>query len=392
MIWGDAKAAAPAPPDASEISRWKKSIALVNRFAPPDAAPTAVALARLGALLTARLPTVNLRLVGAGRTYAGGGARNETPWRRAATSWRDGAALAATAAADDVVISLTDPPFLAAHLARRLGAASLWVEWTMDLYPEALAAAAGLSPRPIRLPGLRRPDLRLCLGPEQAAFLAAGGGQPIPQLILPAGVGDPPAGRLAPPPEQRRLVHLVYAGNLGRAHWAGALPSLARACDPAQFRLTVAAYGKQAATTREALAGFPHVEWREAPLSEEELNAADAHVVSLKENWTHVSVPSKAVSALRRGRPILFFGSARSDAWRWAQADGKQDAGLRVDPHPAAAAAALTDALKRLAAPGQLAALTERAAAAGRRLRDAEEKAADALAERLARHIADRSP
>lgn len=384
-----------------------KSIALVNRFAPADAAgdapgdapgdagaaslaqastamaPTAMALARLAALLTARLSAVDLRIVGAGRTYGGGGARNESFWRRATASWRDGAALAATAADCDTVISLTDPPFLGFHLARRLRAESLWVEWTMDLYPEALAAAAGLPPRPARLPGLRRPDLRLCLGPEQAAFLAADGGTPIPQLILPAGGGDPPARPLAPP---QGLIHLVYAGNLGRAHWAGALPLLAQACDPARFRLTVAAYGVQASATRHALAAFPHVDWRETPLSEDELNAAHVHVVSLKENWTHVCVPSKAVSALRRGRPILFFGSARSDAWGWAQADGGRDAGLRVDPQTAASA--LPGVLRRLAAPAQLAALTDQAAKAGLRLRDAEAQAADALAERLTFHTA----
>lgn len=360
-----------------------KSVAMVNRFAPPDAAPTAVALARLAALLKARLPTINLRVVGAERAYGGAGARNESPWRRATASWRDGATLAAAAAAHDAVISLTDPPLLACRLARRLKAETLWIEWTMDLYPEALAAAAGLSPRPSRFPGLRRPDLRLCLGPEQAAFLAADGGPPIRQLILPAGVCDPPANSLSPPPSG--LVHLAYAGNLGRAHWADALPSLARACDPARFRLTIAAYGKQAATTRKALAAFPHVDWRETPLSETELNAAHVHIVSLKENWTHVCVPSKAVSALSRGRPILFFGSARSDVWRWAQTDGAQSAGLRIAPLAKAASAMLPDALAQLATPVRLAALTEQAAKAASQLRDAEEKTVDALADRLRR-------
>lgn len=53
------------------------SVALVNRFMPPDGAPTAAALARLAALLAARAPALDLRMIGTGRAYAGGGAVGE---------------------------------------------------------------------------------------------------------------------------------------------------------------------------------------------------------------------------------------------------------------------------------------------------------------------------
>lgn len=365
------------------------AVALVNRFTAPGGGPTAAALARLAGLLIARLPGFDLRVIGADRLYVGAGAKGENSFfQRIVGSWRDAARLTAEAVGHGAVVSLTDPPFLSSRLARRLGAETFWIEWTMDLYPQALAAVLGVSPRYASLLRsrrsirLRRPDLRLCLGAGQAAFLAAGEPAPIPHLILPAGVCEaspPPLASSAP----HEPVRLVYAGNLGRAHWVDALPLLARFCNPARFHLTVAAYGRGAAAARQALAGFSHVEWRDNPLTEADLNAAHAHIVSLKENWTHVSVPSKAVSALCRGRPVLFFGSAQSDAWRWAEG-----AGLRFDPHLQTAAAALPYAMARLAEPSQLATLTERAAKAGERLRRTEALAVDELAALLARDLA----
>jgi hypothetical protein len=71
----------------------------------------------------------------------------------------------------DVVLSCTDPPLLPWWLGARLPADRHWVEWSMDLYPDAVAAALG-------------------------------------------------------------LVTLVYAGNLGRAHPVAALEWLASALDP----------------------------------------------------------------------------------------------------------------------------------------------------------------
>lgn len=359
------------------------SVALVNRFAPPDAAPTATALARLATLLRARTPTLSLQMIATKRTYAGGGAAGEDLVRRAVASWRDGRRLAEAAAPHAAVLSLTDPPLLARHLARRLPPETLWLEWVMDLHPAALWAALGLRPRrlfPGRSSG-RRPDLRLFLGPRQAAFAVRVEKPDVqaraPHLILPAGLCERPA-RPAAPYAAREPVRLAYAGNLGRAHWDDALPLLAAAADPQRFRLTVAAYGARAAAVRRRLAGFPHVEWRDRPLEQAEFDAAHVHVVSLKENWTHVCAPSKAVSALCRGRPVLFFGAAASDVWGWA--DG---AGLRLDPNRGAAVHGLPGVLAQLAAPDQLAELTARAWMAGDRLRAAEADAVDALAVRL---------
>jgi len=51
-------------------------------------------------------------------------------------------------------------------------------------------------------------------------------------------------------------------------------------------------------------------------ISEVELATIDIHVVSLNDKWTHICVPSKAISAIQKGRPVLFLGSDRSDTWQ----------------------------------------------------------------------------
>src|SRR5690606_23624403 len=48
----------------------------------------------------------------------------------------------------------------------------------------------------------------------------------------------------------------------------------------------------------------------------------DIHLVTLRTSWTHIAVPSKAVSAVSLGCPILFCGSPESDNWYLLQKAG----------------------------------------------------------------------
>ena len=48
----------------------------------------------------------------------------------------------------------------------------------------------------------------------------------------------------------------------------------------------------------------------------------DVHVVSLKSEWDHICVPSKAVSAISEGSAILFNCSEKNDNWRLLQKAG----------------------------------------------------------------------
>jgi glycosyltransferase involved in cell wall biosynthesis len=47
------------------------------------------------------------------------------------------------------------------------------------------------------------------------------------------------------------------------------------------------------------------------------LSAADIHIVTLREEWTGIVVPSKFFGDLSLGRPVLFCGSPDSDIAHW---------------------------------------------------------------------------
>ena len=50
-----------------------------------------------------------------------------------------------------------------------------------------------------------------------------------------------------------------------------------------------------------------------------QLNFIDVHLVSLLSKYTHLMIPSKAVSAVAAGGAILFCGSEESDNWDMLQ-------------------------------------------------------------------------
>jgi hypothetical protein len=53
-----------------------------------------------------------------------------------------------------------------------------------------------------------------------------------------------------------------------------------------------------------------------------ELHFIDIHLVTLLNTWTHVAVPSKAVSSICSGSTILFCGNKESDNWYLLQNAG----------------------------------------------------------------------
>jgi hypothetical protein len=233
-----------------------------------------------------------------------------------------------------LAISLTDPPFLplaVGTLAQLRGVP--WFEWSMDVYPEAFAAlnhplgkiAAWL------LKGWRRwvrPTGLICLGPAQAEWLCRQRGFSGPVFLLPAGI-------LAATPKavsKDQEVRVVYAGNLGPLHPVSALIRLVQhsAVRFPRLRWVLAVTGSQAGSLRAALAHYPAVIWAETPLSWSTLAEMEIHCAGLRLAATHLCVPSKAVSALSLGRPLLWLGAAESDIWSWATG-GPEPAGWRID-------------------------------------------------------------
>ena len=312
-------------------------IAILNRFAPPDGAPTAAAAAELARDLAAALPRAEITLYASSASYgpAPAAGPNDLPTRRIASFYAgrwpparliaslfEGWALARRAAREaDLVISLTDPPLLslwAGPACRRWN--RRWIEWTLDRYPEFFAAAGLVSERhPLyrwlarRDAGLR-PDAVIGLGAGHLAHLAARRGPLPPSVILPVGLAPSRSGDPRPSDPDEPLT-LVYAGNLGEAHDPAALAAIVGRADPARFRFAFAVSGRHAAGLRRILAGHPAVSWHDR-LTTADLTDAAAHLVSLSGRATHLSVPSKAVTAVSLGRPFLFAGSAEADTWQ----------------------------------------------------------------------------
>jgi len=337
-----------------------KRVAIVNRFFPPDPAVTGESARELADFLKTRFPGIDVRILATKAKYAGGREvaacshhhvdRLGTYYSgtnkafRLASSIYDGIRLAWTATREaDLVISLTDPPLLGLWLCllvqwRR----THWIEWTMDLYPEAFVAADLLSPSNVLFLAMRRllsrfrPAQLICLGVRQHAFVQQARGARIPAAILPCGILDVEPGPL-PDWRSRHSDKLIiaYAGNLGEAHSLDVVEQLILRADHKRMTFLLALYGARAQELRQRLRNVPGVEWREH-LTTRELAHVDVHLVSLTRKWTHICVPSKAVSAVSAGRPLIYAGVPDGDNWNLLSEAGwlipeRHDGGYSVD-------------------------------------------------------------
>lgn len=371
-------------------------VVILNRYYPPDLSPTGQAAQRLAEALVGAGFHVTVVATDAAYSHGAGvdianpsvdilrlrsfyDGRN--PILRLASSLIDGWRMMRTAVRRaDAIVALTDPPLLvfwAGRMARRRSIP--WIEWTMDLFPEAFAAA-GLAPKanPVSrwlIEDFRRhlPWFRICLGVEQRDFVNATRGA-VPAVIWPYGATG--ATRSAAAPSGR--VPIVYAGNLGEAHDPAFVVRLVELADPARFVFWLAPRGARAGELRAALKDKPHVQFFDR-LDDEQFASSAAHIVSLRPEWTHICVPSKAVGAVSAGKPIIFGGHPQSDNWVMLGGAGWL-VPSRDGSYPDSA---IRDALAAIADESSLAARTAAAAVEGARLRAQEHRAIGEIVDRL---------
>ncbi len=220
------------------------------------------------------------------------------------------------------LVIMTSPPMLPFWASLLVRKTPYWL-WAMDLFPEGFAAEGKVSPTNpvyrwvIRQTYRNAPERLIALGPRQAAHILAKYSHEIPTTVLPCGVlmhqnRDP--NRPNWHTENDELIYLGYAGNLGQAHSAAFLKSIILNLDPTRFRLILVLYGTKAdeilalAKGREGIICLPTI-----PRSQ--LHYLDIQLVSLLPEWTHIAVPSKAMSAIGSGSPILFCGNSDSDSY-----------------------------------------------------------------------------
>lgn len=219
------------------------------------------------------------------------------------------------------LLIMTSPPMLPFWASLLLHKRTYWL-WAMDLFPEGFMAEGKVSPQNpvyrwiIRQTYRHAPRRLIALGPEQARHLMAQYNQPVPTIILPCGVlmhqpHDPNR------PDWRAddgMIYLGYAGNVGQAHSAEFLKSVILHLDPTRFRLVLALYGAKADEIWTVSAGRTGI-IRLPTIPRSQLGYLDVQLVSLLPEWTHIAVPSKAMSAVGAGSPILFCGDPNSDSY-----------------------------------------------------------------------------
>jgi glycosyltransferase involved in cell wall biosynthesis len=260
-----------------------------------------------------------------------------------------------------VVVCLSTPPLVAVLglLARLRGAR--FVYKVEDLYPDVAVALGTFGARSLsaRLFGrlsralLSRADTVVAVDEAMGRTLQAGGAHRV--AVIPNWADgealrpDPEAG------EGFRAVYglgdrfvALYSGNLGLAHRFDAVIAAARAIAvvrPDVLFLFVGD-GPRLAEVRRLATGLANV--RFLPYQPREAlgalyNAADVHLVTLRDEVAGLLVPSKYAAALAAARPVILVGGTESGIAREIE-----DQGLGwVCPHdPAAVVAALKEALQ----------------------------------------------
>ena len=244
----------------------------------------------------------------------------------------------------DVVVAMTDPPLLGAHLApvaARLGARL--VCWVQDIYPEIAAVhfgrAAGLLATPLRRQrdaAWRGAAAVVTLGEDMRTTVLRGGATAATAAVIPnwaprelhqpAGAAEIAARRHAWGVEGKFTV--AYSGNLGRVHeFATVLDAAARLRGVPDVAFVFIGRGPRfeevARLTRER--GLAHVrllppEPRERLASA--LAAPDAHFVTLRTAYAPLVYPSKLAGVLAAARPVLFVGPPGGDIGRLLDREG----------------------------------------------------------------------
>jgi len=322
---------------------------ILNRNYPPLSGVTGHSAAELADFLISR--NIEVHIVSVCGSYEGGGLDKEKVGRthiistlysgrqkilRLFSNLIEGFLMIRKALSLDVkfAICMTDPPLLNLWAALFFKKNNIsWVYWSMDLYPEAFYAAKLVSENNIIYRYIYTkikqapPKYLLALGNLQLEYIIKKYGWNVPGVVLPCGITS---SYQAPPPiwsqaSKNKLV-LGYVGNLGEAHDANFVYEVIRQIDESKHIFVLSIYGTKAAWLFNLVKHHPGVIVINS-IPQSELGYIDVHLVTLKPNWNHICVPSKAFSAVSKLSTILFCGDEFCDNWRMLEA-----CAWRIDP------------------------------------------------------------
>jgi len=223
----------------------------------------------------------------------------------------------------DVLIVMTEPPllFFWFQLVRRFIKRKVFY-WTMDVYPDAFAAGKFISTKSLfyrffkSVVYKRKPDLLIALGNGQRKFLEEKFGSPVPNVIIPCGIVERNhAGKAPASVEKAGKTIFGYAGNIGAAHDPDFLTELILQLDPLKHEIVLSLYGTKAKQVKEAIGDNKAIRYKEF-LNHSDISSIDINIASLLTEWNHISVPSKAVTAICCGSTLLLNVPKTADAWQ----------------------------------------------------------------------------
>ena len=315
----------------------EKSITIVNRHYPPNLNVTGENVWDMAKSLIEE-HNISVNIVHVDREYTGGGIKREPVGiihkvktiysgenqflRYLAGLW-DGYFLIRRAKAlqKGPIIVLTSPPLLPMW-ASILLKNNDWILWSMDLFPEGYAAIGTIQKsnwlykKLIGLTYKNKPGKIIALGPNQKKYIEANYNSNLEGVILPCGVfsenkkmSDLPAWK-----KDTSKTYIGYLGNCGIPHSPSFVKAAMDAINPSKQKMILVVYGvhaeelKKYAKDKDGIIIMDNV-------PRNELNHIDIHLVSLLNSWTHVAVPSKAVSSVCSGSAILFCGNKESDSY-----------------------------------------------------------------------------
>ena len=229
---------------------------------------------------------------------------------------------------NSLIICTTSPPLLPFWATLKFKGKIKWALWAFDLFPEGFAVTGTVSEKNIiyqwvkKITYKRAPSFLITLGPKQAQYLCNKYKKEIPTLILPCGVlFYQDRSEENPSWWEEDKIFVGYCGNLNNAHNPEFVKAVIENIDYKQHRLILALYGVYAQEVKEYAKGKAGV-YIVDNVPRNQLHFIDIHLVSLRKEWTHIAVPSKAVSAVCSGSAFLFCGSRESDNWYMLQKAG----------------------------------------------------------------------
>ena len=318
------------------MNKNQKHIVLVNAIFPPDQGASGVALFQLAE----RLQSNNLKVtvVTTNRKYNESSKKEKidvnvirvpsvsnrsSKWKRLWSAYTESRSLLKKAAeikADSYVLC-TDPPLINYFAAKYLKSKSVYL-WAMDLYPHGFVANSLVKANNwIVKRYLRKLKVEdfwnvIALGEKQKMFLDKIY-KSKQSFILPCGIKEySETGNQADWKTDPNVIYFGYCGNIGEAHSAEFFELLVKHSDPTKHHFIISAIGNKSKNLLSTIKTFQNVTtigW----IDEDDISDFDIQIVTLQSEWTHICVPSKAVSSICKGTPILFHGSEESDTYSY---------------------------------------------------------------------------